>query len=85
MDTALRQTSKHILIYQQDAMSNKLKTLSATELEHFIKEKVDDYLDEDCICSVTNLDTPNIDTDADIGATDQRNLRFEVEISYEES
>jgi hypothetical protein len=66
-------------------MSNKLKTLSAVELEHFIKEKVDDYLDEDCICSVTNLDTPYIDTDADIGATNERNLTFEVEISYEES
>lgn len=65
-------------------MSNKLKTLSPTQLEHFIKEKVDVYLDEDCTCTVTNLDTPNIDTEANAGVTDVRNLTFEVKISYEE-
>lgn len=65
-------------------MSNKLKTLSSTQLEHFIKEKVDAYLDEDCLCSVNNLDIPYIDTEADIGETDERNLTFDVKISYEE-
>jgi hypothetical protein len=63
-------------------MSNKLKTLSPSELEHFIKEKVDSYLEEDCDCSVSKLDTPYIDTEADIGKSDKRSLTFEVEISY---
>jgi hypothetical protein len=65
-------------------MSNKLKTLSTNELEHFIKEKIDGYLEVDCTCSVTNLDTPYIDTEADIGETNERSLTFDVKISYEE-
>jgi hypothetical protein len=65
-------------------MTNILKTLSPSQLELFIKERVDDYLGEKCSCSVQKLDTPYIDTDADIGKDDERSLRFEVEISYEE-
>lgn len=65
-------------------MSNKLKTLSPTQLEHFIKEQVDEYIDEDCRCSVTNLDVANFNTEADPGETDRRNLTFDVKISYEE-
>lgn len=63
-------------------MSNKLKTLSATQLETFIEEKVGTYLDEECHCTVRNLDTPNIDSEADIAISDNRSLSFEVEISY---
>lgn len=66
-------------------MSNKLKTLSAKQLETFLSEKVGDYLGEDCTCKVTNLDTPHIDTEADIALSDKRSLSFEVEISYTES
>jgi hypothetical protein len=65
-------------------MSNKLKTLSPSQLELFIKEEVDNYLEEDCTCSVTKLDTPYIDTEADIGKSAKRSLTFEVEISYME-
>lgn len=65
-------------------MSNKLKTLSPTELEHFIKEKVDEYIDEDCTCTVTNLDVANFNTEADMGETNKRDLTFDAKISYEE-
>jgi len=66
-------------------MSNKLKTLSPSQLEHFIKEKVDEYIGEDCTCTVTNRDTPNIDTEADIALDNERSLSFEVTLSYSES
>ena len=64
-------------------MSNKLKTLSATQLETLISEAVSDYIEENCSCRVSNLDTPNIDTEADPAIEDRRDLRFDVEISYE--
>lgn len=65
-------------------MSNKLKTLSASQLEHFISEKVSEYLDEDCSCTVSNLNTPNIDSEADIALHDDRDITFEVRLSYAE-
>lgn len=66
-------------------MSNKLKTLSATQLENLISKAVGDYLDEDCNCKVSNLDTPNIDTEANIALDDRRSMRFEVELFYKET
>lgn len=65
-------------------MSNKLKTLSASQLEHLIADKVGEYLNEDCHCTVSNLDTPHIDTEADIALHDERDLRFEVRLTYSE-
>ena len=65
-------------------MSNKLKTLSASQLEHFISEKVSEYIGEDCSCSVSNLDTPHIDSEADIALNDERDMTFVVRLSYEE-
>jgi len=65
-------------------MSNKLKTLSASQLEHFISDKVSEYIGEECSCTVTNLDTPHIDTEADIALNDERDLTFEVRLSYSE-
>lgn len=65
-------------------MSNKLKTLSASQLEHFISEKVSAYLGEECTCTVNNLDTPNIDTEEDIALNDERDMTFEVRLSYKE-
>lgn len=65
-------------------MSNKLKTLSASQIESFIKEKIDEYIGEDCRCKVSNMSTPNIDSEADIALEDQRTISFEVELSYEE-
>lgn len=65
-------------------MSNKLKTLSAVQLETLIGNVIGDYLEEDCECSVKNLSTPNIDAEEDIAIADKRTMTFDVEISYEE-
>lgn len=65
-------------------MSNKLKTLSKNELQDFIAQKVSNYLDEDCRCHITNMDTPYINSEADIAETDERNMTFNVKISYNE-
>ncbi len=65
-------------------MSNKLKTLSASQLEHLIADSIGKYLGEDCSCTVSNLDTPHIDTEADIALHDERDLRFEVRLTYSE-
>ncbi|NGP75776.1 hypothetical protein G3570_03975 [Balneolaceae bacterium YR4-1] len=63
-------------------MSNKLKTLSASQLEHLIADTVGEYLEEDCTCTISNLDTPYIDTEADIALDDKRDLTFEVRLTY---
>ncbi len=63
-------------------MSNKLKTLSAKQLESLISRAVGEYLNEDCHCDVSNLDTPNIDTEDHVGIHDTRTLRFYVKLSY---
>ncbi|MDZ7771326.1 MAG: hypothetical protein U5K31_01045 [Balneolaceae bacterium] len=65
-------------------MSNKLKTLSRSQLERFIAGKVSEYLNEECSCEVSNLDVPNIDTEDHIALHDTRTMRFEVKLSYEE-
>lgn len=64
-------------------MSNKLKILSESQLEHFITEKVNEYIGEECSCSVKNMNTPNIDSEADIALHDKRDIAFEVHLSYE--
>lgn len=63
-------------------MSNKLKTLSPSQLEHFITEKVSEYIGEACTCTVKNMNTPNIDSEADIALEDQRSISFEVTLAY---
>lgn len=66
-------------------MSNKLKTLSESQLETFIAEKVGEYLDEECSCEVSNLNIPNIDSEADIALHDKRSITFDVRLSYQDS
>jgi hypothetical protein len=63
-------------------MSNKLKTLSAAQLEQFISSSVSDYVEEDCQCPITILDTPNINSEADVAIENKRSIRFEAEVSY---
>lgn len=63
-------------------MSNKLKTLSAKQLEYLISKAVGKYLNEDCECDVSNLDTPNIDTEDHVGIQDTRTLQFDVKLTY---
>jgi hypothetical protein len=63
-------------------MSNKLKTLSASQLENLIGSAVGEYLGEECNCKISNLDTPNIDSEDHIALEDKRSLHFEVDLSY---
>jgi hypothetical protein len=63
-------------------MSNKLKTLSPSQMEHLITENVNDYIGEDCSCTVSNMNTPNIDSEADIAMEDERSIQFEVKLYY---
>lgn len=63
-------------------MSNKLKTLSASQLEHLISEAVGEYIGDECSCKVSELDTPEFDTEANIGLHDKRNMNFKVFLSY---
>ena len=65
-------------------MSNKLKTLSPSQLEHFITEKVSEYIGEECNCSISNMSTPNIDSEADIALQDERSINFEVKLWYKD-
>lgn len=65
-------------------MSNKLKTLPVSQLELLIGDAISDYLNEDCECKIKNISTPNINSEDDIAIDDERSLRFEVELSYEE-
>ncbi len=65
-------------------MSNQLKTLSPSQLEHFISEKVSEYLEEECECEVSDMNTPNIDSEADIALHDKRDITFKVRLSYSE-
>lgn len=66
-------------------MSNKLKTLSASQLETFISDKVSEYLDESCTCEISGLNTPNINSEAHIALNDKREISFNVHLSYEDS
>jgi len=66
-------------------MSNKLKTLSRTQLEHLIGDSISQYLKEDCSCTISEINTPNIDSEADIALHDERNITFKVHLSYTEA
>lgn len=66
-------------------MSNKLKTLSASQLETLISDAIGDYVEEECNCEISNLDTPNIDSEADVAIHDKRSMRFNVELSYQDN
>ena len=65
-------------------MSNKLKTLSASQLETLISKAVSEYIEEDCNCQISNLDVPNIDTEADLAIEDKRDIHFNVKLVYKE-
>ncbi|MFH5833390.1 hypothetical protein ACG2F4_15700 [Halalkalibaculum sp. DA3122] len=59
-------------------MSEYLKTLSADQLEHLIKEKIDDYLGGNFTCTVKDLNTPNVNTEGD-------KITFVVELRDQEN
>lgn len=66
-------------------MSNKLKTLSVSQLEAFIAEKISDYIGEECTCEVSDLSTPNIDSESHIALHDDRAITFNVQLAYKDS
>lgn len=66
-------------------MSNKLKTLSQSQLETLISEKIGEYLDEDVHCSVSNIDTPNIDDEDKVEHSNKRRMNFRISLSYQET
>lgn len=66
-------------------MSNKLKTLSQTQLETLISKSLGEYLDENIDCTVSNIDTPNIDDEDKVEHSKKRTLNFRVKLSYRET
>lgn len=61
-----------------------MKTLSKDQLETLISKTISEYLDEDVSCDVSNLDTPNIDTEENVGHHNKRLMHFEVDLGYRE-
>ena len=66
-------------------MSNKLKTLSKSQLETFISKTVSDYLNEDVQCDLHYTDVPNIDDEDKIEYNNKRRLNFRANLSYQET
>lgn len=66
-------------------MSNKLKTVSKSQLETLISKAVSDYLNEDVECNVDYTDVPNIDDEDKIEYNNKRRMNFRANLSYQES
>ncbi len=65
-------------------MSNKLKTLSASQLEEIISREVGNYLNEDCDCEITELSTPRFSDENEEDTHHENDLSFRVTLSYHE-
>ncbi|MEX0648939.1 MAG: hypothetical protein WEA56_01550 [Balneolaceae bacterium] len=65
-------------------MSNKLKTISVGQFEHLISKAVSEYVNEECECKVTNLDTADFDYEDNVGVHEKRKVSFDVTVSYKE-
>ena len=59
-------------------MPDYLKSLSADQIEHLIKERFDKYLDREFNYTVKDLNTPNANTKGD-------KITFRVEIRNKEA
>jgi hypothetical protein len=59
-------------------MCNKLKNLSADQLEYLIKRSIDEYNDEDYLYTVKDLNSPNVNS------TEEK-LTFKVQIECSEA
>lgn len=66
-------------------MSNKLKTLSNSQLETLISKSLSEYLDEEVACNVHHTDIPNIDDVDKIEHSNKRTMSFRADLSYEET
>lgn len=63
-------------------MSNKLKTLSASQLEEIISREIGNYIQEECDCEISDLSTPRFSTENEEDTHDENDLSFNVRISY---
>ena len=66
-------------------MSNKLKTLSKSQLETLISKSLVEYLDEEVDCNVHHTDVPNIDDEDKIEHSNKRTMSFRADLSYKET
>lgn len=66
-------------------MSNKLKTLSKSQLNTLISKSISEYLEEDVECNVRHTDTPNIDDEDSVEHSNKRTMTFKADLSYQES
>ena len=66
-------------------MSNKLKTLSKSQLATLISKSLSNYLDEEIECNVRYTDIPNIDDEDKIEHSNKRTMSFRADLSYEET
>lgn len=64
-------------------MSNKLKTLSASQLEEIISREVGNYIQEDCECEVSDISTPRFNAENEEDTHNENDITFSVRISYE--
>lgn len=63
-------------------MSNKLKTLSRTQLERLISNVVGDYVDGDVDCKVSRMSYEHFNDEDEIALKDDRSISFEVNLHY---
>ena len=63
-------------------MSNKLKTLSRTQLERLISNVVGDYVDVDVDCKVSRMSYEHFNDEDEIALKDDRSISFEVNLHY---
>lgn len=66
-------------------MSNKLKTLSKSQLGTLISKTLSDYLDEEVECNIRHTDIPNIDDEDKVEHDNKRTMTFKADLSYQES
>lgn len=66
-------------------MSNKLKTLSNSQLETLISKSLGEYLDKEVKCSVRHTDIPNIDDEDKVEHSNKRTMTFRADLSYTET
>ncbi len=65
-------------------MSNKLKTLSASQLEKIISKEISNYLNEECDCKISDLSTPRFSDENEEDTHNENDLSFRVRLSYRE-
>lgn len=63
-------------------MSNKLKTLSRSQLESLISDTVSNYIDDEIDCKVSRMSYEHFNDEDEIALKDDRSISFEVRLHY---